>query len=169
MDEIEFRDGRYEVKLLLNPVIEDNYMLAVRRVKSVKDRLRKNADTLKEYDKIIKAQLEEGIVEMINDEDKSSVVMVTYISHREVVTYLSHREVIREEKKSKKLRIVYDASAKGSNGVSLNSCLYKGPCLSPLLYDLFLKYRVHKIALTALITFQTSNIWFIVFPAQRNR
>ena len=47
-------------------------------VKSVKDRLRKNPDTLKEYDKIIKAQLEEGIIEIINDEDKNSV-MVTYL------------------------------------------------------------------------------------------
>ena len=104
VDEIEFRNAcRYKGKLPLkkiHPVIEDNYMLTVRRVKSVKDRLRKNPDTLKEYDKIIKAQLEVGIVEMINDEDKSSVGMVIY---------LFHLEVIREEKKSTKLRIVYDA------------------------------------------------------------
>ena len=50
--------------------------------------------------------------------------------------------MIKEDKKSTKLRILFDASAKGRNGVSLNDCLYKGPSLSPLLYDLFFKFRM---------------------------
>ena len=63
-------------------------------------------------------------------------------------TYLPHRPVIREDKASTKVRIVYDASAK-NKGPSLNESLYKGPCLTPLLFDVLLRFRAHDIALTA--------------------
>ena len=53
------------------------------------------------------------------------------------VTYLPHRAVVRENKSTTKVRIVYDASAK-NKGPSLKECLYKGPCLNPLLYDILL-------------------------------
>ena len=54
------------------------------------------------------------------------------------------------DKDTTKLRIVYDASARsGRNTPSLNDCLYAGPPLSPLIYDILLRFRVHKVALTA--------------------
>lgn len=56
--------------------------------------------------------------------------------------------MIKEESTSTKVRIVYDASAK-NKGPSLNESLYKGPCLTPLLFDCLLRFRVHDIALTA--------------------
>ena len=62
------------------------------------------------------------------------------------ITYLPHRQVIRQDKKSTAIRTVFDASTKGKNGISLNDCLYKGPCLNPMLSDLF---RAHPIAITA--------------------
>ena len=43
---------------------------------------------------------------------------------------------------------MYDASAK-NKGLSLNESLYKGPCLTPLLFDVLLRFRAHDIALTA--------------------
>ena len=64
------------------------------------------------------------------------------------VHYLPHHEVIRVDKDTTKLRIVYDASARsGRNTPSLNDCLYAGPPLSPLIYDILLRFRVHKVAL----------------------
>ena len=82
------------------------------------------------------------------------------------VTYLPHRAVIREDKQSTKVRIVFDASAKGSNGVSLNDCLYKGTALIPLLYDLFLKFRENPIAITADI--EKAYLQISVAPEHRN-
>ena len=50
--------------------------------------------------------------------------------------------------KSTKLRIVYDISAK-VNGCSVNECLYKGHCLTPLIFDSLLKFRWYNTAITA--------------------
>ena len=49
--------------------------------------------------------------------------------------YIPHHPVIREDKNTGKLRIVFDVSAK-SDGPSLNECLYKGPQLTPLVFDI---------------------------------
>ena len=51
------------------------------------------------------------------------------------LTYLPHRDIIQEDKASTKLRIVYDASAKDRNGISLNDCLNEGPYMSSMIYD----------------------------------
>ena len=48
------------------------------------------------------------------------------------LTYLPHRAVVRENKSTTKVLIVYNASAK-NKGPILKECLYKGPCLNPLL------------------------------------
>ena len=46
------------------------------------------------------------------------------------------------------LRVVYDASAK-SDGPSLNDCLYTGPKFDQKILDILLRFRLHKVALTA--------------------
>ena len=62
--------------------------------------------------------------------------------------YIQYHPVIRDDKKTTKIRIVFDASARDT-GLSLNNCLYKGPHLAPLLYDVLLRFRSHVIALTS--------------------
>ncbi|XP_015767737.1 PREDICTED: uncharacterized protein LOC107346459 [Acropora digitifera] len=63
------------------------------------------------------------------------------------VHYLSHHAVIRNEAKTTKIRVVYDASSKeGKRGVSLNDCLHVGPALSPLLYDILIRFREKRVA-----------------------
>ena len=63
--------------------------------------------------------------------------------------YLPHRAVIRNEKQSTKLRVVFDASAKLPGENSLNDVLHKGPCLTPLLYDMILRFRLFRVAMSA--------------------
>ena len=48
-----------------------------------------------------------------------------------------------------KLRVVFDASAKTSTNVSLNDILATGPTLYPTLENILLRFRIHKIALSA--------------------
>ena len=63
--------------------------------------------------------------------------------------YISHHEIIKEDHVSTKLRVVFDCSAKCGNNISLNGSLYKGPCLNPQLFDLFDKFCLFPIAMTA--------------------
>ena len=42
---------------------------------------------------------------------------------------------------------MYDASAKpGGKGVSLNDCLHVGPALTPMLYDVLIRFREKRVA-----------------------
>ena len=56
---------------------------------------------------------------------------------------------MRRDKSTTRLRVVYDASAKSANSPSLNDCLLKGQKFNQLIFDLLVRFRLHKIALTA--------------------
>ena len=61
---------------------------------------------------------------------------------------MPHHAVIREDKKTTKLQIVYDGSArKDGDDVSLNDCLLTGPNLIPKLFDILVRFRLYPIAL----------------------
>ena len=92
---------------------------------------------LKIYDEVIKEQVGSGVVGSANCE----------LTVGEV-TDIPHRAVIRSDRKTTKVRIVFDASAKNKWN-SLNECLMKGPCLTPLLFDVFLRSRAGNIGLIA--------------------
>ena len=62
--------------------------------------------------------------------------------------YIPNHSKIRDDKKTTKVRIVFDASARDT-GPSLNYCLYKGPHLTPFLYDILSRFCSHFVALTS--------------------
>ena len=64
------------------------------------------------------------------------------------VHYLPHHAVIRKDKTTTKVRVVYDASAKGG-GPSLNECLHTGPKFEQRILDILLRFRTCKVVLTA--------------------
>ena len=65
------------------------------------------------------------------------------------VFYLLMHAVYKESSTTTKVRAVFDASAKSSTGVSLNDILLIGPTIHPPLIDVQLRFRSHRIALTA--------------------
>ena len=133
-------ENRYEVNLPFknnHPIVHDNYNLSEQRLMKLHEKLRDDPELLEKYEKIFRDQMKEEIIEPA---PKSTKVGET--------SYLPHRDVIREDKDTTKLRIVFDASAKG-NGPSLNDCLKKGPQLTPLLFDILLRFRSQLVALTA--------------------
>ena len=141
-ESIKLEHGRYTVKLPfkeLHPVLPDNFELSKKRLLRLKSRLDKDENLKNKYDDVIQDQLKCGVIEEVTT-DKGTAGNLTY---------LPHREVIREDKSSTKIRVVFDASAKNGNNVSLNEILYKGPSLSTELYELLLKFRIHPIAITA--------------------
>ena len=59
--------------------------------------------------------------------------------------YLPHQAVMRENNDTTKVRIAFDASLKVRDELSLNNCLYSGPCLLPAIHDILLRFRLGKI------------------------
>ena len=141
-DEIAFKDGRYSVYL---PWREGNFRvpynkkLSEGRLKNQLKKLQKTPHILKEYDQIIRQQLDEGIIERVPEEPTG-----------ERISYIPHLAVVREDATTTKVRVVYDASAKSSKGTqSLNECLHTGPSLNPLLYSVLVRFRMYPIILMA--------------------
>ena len=96
-------------------------------------KLKNQPEILKQYDDVIREQLQSEIVEMVQ------TVPQDQIPQPGDVHYLPHRIG---------LRVVYDASSKVF-GPSLNDCLHIGPFLNPLLFDILLRFRVNEVASTA--------------------
>lgn len=139
--QISMKGGRYEVALPWKEshgTLPSNYELSLKRLTGLLRRLRQSPEVFQQYDKVIRDQLDKGIVEIVNE---------TKIQNG-VVHYLPHDPVVRSDKSTTKLRIVYDASAK-SNGSSLNDCLYAGPKFGQNIMDILLRFRTHRIALAA--------------------
>lgn len=63
--------------------------------------------------------------------------------------YLPHHAVLREDKETTKVRIVFDASCKGTNNASLNDDLLIGPKLQQDLRHILMRWRTHKICIAA--------------------
>lgn len=139
-DAISFNGKRYEVGLPWKEghgPLPNNYRNSVKRLKGQIERLKNVPENLKAYDEIIKEQAEVGIIERVPE-----------LEAPDKVHYLPHHAVIRNEAKTTKVRVVYDASSKeGKGGVSLNDCLHVGPTLSPLLYDILIRFREKRVAL----------------------
>ena len=63
--------------------------------------------------------------------------------------YLPHHPVVKENRETSKVRIVFDGSSKYKGEPSINELLESGPCLLPLFYDIFLRFRLEPIAIIA--------------------
>ena len=121
---IQLKDGRYQVKI---PWIDERIPSNANEVQS-KLRLynlfrRMKDETRKDYDAIIKEQLELGIIEEAPVEPTGKRVY-----------YMPHKPVIREYVDSTKIRMVFAASCKPTvTDYSINECMNPGPPTQPLL------------------------------------
>ncbi|XP_026746838.1 uncharacterized protein LOC113508077, partial [Trichoplusia ni] len=137
-------DGRYVVRLPFreaDPACKygRSREIAENRLKSLERKLHKNEEMKKRYTDVIKEYLHLGhMIPVPENDDKQSESV-----------YLPHHAVIREDKSTTKVRVVFDASCKGLNGVSLNDTLLIGPQLQPELRHLIIRWRIHPICLAA--------------------
>ncbi|XP_046868570.1 uncharacterized protein LOC124461023 [Drosophila willistoni] len=66
--------------------------------------------------------------------------------------YLPHHAVIKPDSTTTKVRVVFNASSKSTNGVSLNDILYPGPVLQSDFTTQILKWRFFRVVFSADIT-----------------
>ena len=85
-----------------------------------------------EYEKIVATRKESGITEKVPDSRTANRVF-----------YMPHKPVIREDAATTKVRMVFDASAKPHYlANSINDCMYRGPPLQPLMWDILIRARM---------------------------
>lgn len=136
---ITFNNMRYEVRLPWkdeHTILPDNYELSETRLRGLLRCLKQDPQLLKEYDTVIREQINNGIVEIVEEPWNSEIGR----------THIPHHPIIRRDKSTTKLRIVYDASAK-SGGPSLNDCLYTGPNFGQSILEILLRFRIYSTAL----------------------
>ena len=88
LENLTHRGDHYQVNLpwkATHPPLPDNYELSQRRLSSLLSRLHKEPDILKEYDSVIRDQIDRGIVEVVNNESESNGTNIHYIPHHAVI------------------------------------------------------------------------------------
>ncbi len=140
---IKTRDGLYQEKLPRRPdapVLGDSRKQAERRLASTELSLKRKEkwDCFRE---VINDYFTNGHAELVPNEDLKKPASSVF--------YLPMHGVTKQSSTSTKLRAVFDASAATSTGVSLNDILLPGPNVYSPLPDILLRFRLHKIGLTA--------------------
>ena len=140
IDDISYNGKRYSVGLpwkIGHKQLPPNFNASFTRLKSQIRKLKNTPTLLNECNKIIEEQEDLGIIEK-----------VTELKGAEKVCYMPSQVVVRENVETTKVRMVFDASSKeGRSGTSLNDCLHVGPNLTPLLFDILVRFRENNIAL----------------------
>ena len=141
-------EGRYVVCLPwkseeVKSSLLNNEKVAKSRLISANRRLSKDPELEARYHEVFVGMLKDGVIEEVPEEE---------VITSSPVFYLPHRPVVKESSLTTKVRPVFDASVKGSNGVSLNDCMNTGPNMFPDLPGILLRFRRWKVGLTADVT-----------------
>ena len=132
-------EGRYVVKW---PWLSEdvrparNLALATRRLQRLEKTL--TSEECEQYDAAIRQLVADGHAELAEYSSDG----------RE--SFVPHRPVFKKDRATTKVRVVIDPSSSSkAEGFALNQCLYAGPSLLPLLFDMVLRFRLGKYALVA--------------------
>lgn len=144
---LPFRDGE--------PDLGDTYSQALRRFLLLEARLLKNSDLYLAYTQFMKEYLESGHMSLVHNTNPASLGC-----------YLPHHCVLKPDSVSTKLRVVWDGSAKGPKGLSLNDTLLPGPKLQKDISSLLLVFRLYPVVFIADIKQMFRQV--LVTPSHRN-
>ncbi|KAL0859489.1 hypothetical protein ABMA27_010647 [Loxostege sticticalis] len=134
----------------INETLGNSFDLALHRFYSLERRLHKNVNLLSDYQKFIDEYIELGHGHYID--------LASYNFNDDPIYFMPHHAVINEHSKSTRTRVVYDASMKTNNKISLNDILLNGPMVQKELFDIALLFRTGKYTLNADIKKMFRNI-----------
>ena len=107
----------------------------------VNERNLKAKGKLQPFNDVIQECLDLGHAEAVPISDMNTPNQSTF--------YLPMHTIYKDSSSTTKIRVVFDASAKSSTGVSLNNVLLVGPTLYPPLTDILIRFRSYKVAVSA--------------------
>ncbi|XP_049284724.1 uncharacterized protein LOC125764469 [Anopheles funestus] len=144
-------DGRYIVRIPLRGELNqlgDSIEQAQRRLLSLERKLSRHEPTYVEYRKFMREYLELGHMAVV---PAGELHKVRYV--------IPHSCVIKPDSTTTKLRVVFDASAKSSSGISLNDLQAIGPVIQPDLLHIWLYFRTQTVVVTADIAKMYRQVW----------
>lgn len=145
-------DGRYCVQLPFKqqpPLLGASRERAVARFLQVERRLASNQQLRDDYAECINEYLQLGHMHPVSTSETDHRIRLPNGVCTQSAYYLPHHAVIKTESSTTKLRVVFDASCKSLNGVSLNDALLTGPVLQDSLVNLLLRWRIPRIVIKA--------------------
>lgn len=131
--------GRFVVKLpfkVHTKTLGSSETIALKRFQHLERRFSKNPSLKENYSKCLQEYLMLGHMERVVESSKNAF-------------YLPHHAVIKIDSLTTKTRVVFDGSAKGENGVSLNDCLMIGPPIQNDLFSIITRFRTYKYVFSA--------------------
>ncbi|XP_072403248.1 uncharacterized protein [Diabrotica undecimpunctata] len=139
-------DGRFQVDIPLiskdaPTQLGDSFYMAKKRFLSLENKLVKNNELYTQYKNFIS--------EYISLSHARVVPLSLLNSDSGKKYFLPHHCVLKEDSLTTKLRVVFDGSMKTTTQVSLNDLMLKGYRTQPELFDILIRFRTYKFALTA--------------------
>ncbi|XP_060836320.1 uncharacterized protein LOC132918983 [Rhopalosiphum padi] len=136
------QNGRFVLRLPLKSEVKnigDTLSMAKSRFLSVERRLQQDESLKEAYVSFMKEYENAGHMHEVHSNDPVA----------ENIFYLPHHPVVKLSSLTTKLRVVFDASAKSSTGVSLNDVLMCGPTVQEELFSILIRFRAHQYVITA--------------------
>lgn len=136
--------GQYCLEYPLKPDINtlgNTRQMAEKRFRSLENRFEKNPELKRQYMDFLREYCELGHMRIQSEEEQQQP--------EDTRVFLPHHAVLRADSTTTKFRVVFDASAASTNGKSLNDAMMVGPTVQETLGSILLRFRAHKIAMTA--------------------
>lgn len=148
-------DGRFCVTLPLkieSQQLGDSYYLAKKRLDSLEKRFNRQPDIKSHYLNFIR--------------EYESLGHLSRVERPNNAVFLPHHPVMKEHSESTQCRVVFDASAKTSTGLSLNDIMMVGPTVQDDIFSILTRLRQHKYIVTGDLEKMYRQI--LVEPSQRH-
>uniref|UniRef100_A0A8D8RLV6 Endonuclease n=1 Tax=Cacopsylla melanoneura TaxID=428564 RepID=A0A8D8RLV6_9HEMI len=147
-------DGRYMIKLPFKSNVQElgeSKARAVARLRTIEKGLNQCESNKQQYFDFMKEYSDLGHMSKVSNTIDWSENLPHF--------YLPHHSVIRESSTTTRLRVVFDGSAKSTNGNSMNNLLMVGPGLQESIFSLLIRFRKYKVVLKADCEKMYRSIW----------
>lgn len=115
--------------------------VAIKRFTAIENRFKYNVELKRQYVDFIREYEQLGHMSEIEPVEDGNDEDVSY--------YLPHHGVLKEDSLTTKLRVVFDASSKTTNNLSLNDMLLTGPTIQDDLFSILIRFRKHAFVVIA--------------------
>lgn len=149
-------DGRYVVPILIKDrdcALGDSYPSALSRLLNIEKKLSRHS------------QLKSDYIDFMREYENLNHMELTPASPTNKSYLIPHHCVLRPQSTTTKLRVVFDASCKTTNGLSLNDLVFTGPKLQTDIIDIITGFRLHVVVFTCDISKMFRN--FLIRPTDR--